>query len=139
MSKEPRLSAPFKAGMKWVWVVVKVGAVLFTMLWAWQVYRVLSLWAYPMAERELGHGVRATVWKDRHPSELAPIVGLLELSFIQSITLRFSFGDGLFIEHGYDILDDVHIDELSATTDGEEVIVLRNGSPVAGVSVRRRR
>lgn len=92
-----------------------------------------------MAQRDLGNGVKVEVWKVRHSSELLPIVGLLCISFPQSITARFIFGHGIYVERSYDILHDVNLDKLTAVIDGDEIAICANGTPLDGVSIHRSR
>lgn len=121
-----------------LWFVVKYCIALFLAVWAWQIYRVLDLWLHPMAQRDLGHGVKVEVWKDRHSFDLYPIVGLVDIGFVDGITARFSFGEGVFIERSYDLLSDIQLEDLNAQESATEKSVYLGGSELDGVSILKR-
>ena len=136
--KKPTIASEFRARLKTLWFVVKYCIALFLAVWAWQIYRVFDLWLHPLAQRDLGHGVKVEVLIDRRPSDLFPVVGLLSVSYVDGITARFSFGEGVFIERSYDLLSDIQLEDLHAEETATEKSVYLGASELRGVSILKR-
>ena len=136
--KKPTIASEFRARLKTLWFVVKYCIALFLAVWAWQIYRVFDLWLHPLAQRDLGHGVKVEVWKDRHRFDLFPIIGWLSCMPDQSLTARFSFGEGVIIERSYDVLWDIQLEDLHAEETATEKSVYLGASELRGVSILKR-